>query len=159
MASFEEDLEFANKILRVRTAMIDGTIFKDNAFQCVNIGDGNYEITFDHNGGVGIATIAYLENRPFVDDNCSHAGYARILFNSESDLFTVMGSGEQYRYLPTAPDDAWYFQASLVSNDRVLRGATIMKTLAATPMPGFKQFIILPIILDKILKRMDQAGI
>ena len=159
MASFEEDVEYANKILRIRTAMVDGTLFKDNAFQCINMGDGNYEITFDHNGGVGIATIAYLENRPWMDVDVSYAGYARILYIRDSDLFNVMGSHQQYQYIPTAPDEAWYFQASLIEDDIVIRGAIIMKTLAATPMPGFKQFIIMPILLDKILARMDQAGI
>lgn len=158
MASFEEDLAFANKILRIRTAMVDGTLFTDEAFKCHDLGYGRFEITFDHNGGVGISTIGYLENIEKNTDS-SYAGYARILYNSESDLYTVMGNDEEYRFLPTAPDEAWYFQASLVSNDKVLRGAIIMKTLAATPMPGFKQFIIIPIILDKIIKRMDEAGI
>ena len=158
MESFEEDFEFANKILRIRTAMVDGTLFKDTAFQSIHMGYGNYEITFDHNGGAGIATIAYLENRNTNSDS-SYAGYARIMFNNESDVYTIMGKDDEYRYLPTAPDEAWYFQASLVSDDAVLRGAIIMKTLAATPMPGFKQFIFMPMLLDKILTRMDQEGI
>lgn len=158
MASFEEDLAFANKILRIRTAAVDGTLFTDSAFKFHDLGGGRFEITFDHNGGVGISTIGYLENVEMNKDS-SYAGYARILYNSESDLYAVTGNDEEYRFLPTAPDEAWYFQASLVSNDKVLRGAIIMKTLAATPMSGFKQFIFIPIILDKIIKRMDQAGI
>ena len=161
MASFEENLAYANKILRIRDAMISGNLFKDSAFSCIQMGadSGNYEITFDHNGGVGIATIAYLENRVGVEIVSSYAGHARIYYNNENDRYHVMGDDTDYQYLPTAPDESWYFQASLIYNDEILRGAIIMKTLAATPMPGFKQFIVMPMLLDKILTRMDQEGI
>lgn len=158
MASFEEHVEFANKLLRIRTAILDGTLFNDHAFQWHDLGAGNIEVTFDHNGGMGISVIAHMENRN-VEHDVSYAGYARINYNSESDVFNLMGDETDYQYLPTAPDESWYFQASLVSSDAVLRGAVIMKTLAATPQPGYKQFIIMPIILDKIIARMDQAGI
>lgn len=156
MASFEEDLKFANQILRIRTAAVDGTLFKDVAFKFHDLGGGRFEITFDHNNR--ISTIGYLENR---DDafQTSYSGYARISYNSQKDTYTVIGSEEDYRFLPTAPDEAWYFQESLIYNDEILRGAIIMKTLAATPMPGFKQFIVMPMLLDKILTRMDQEGI
>lgn len=158
MASFEEHLEFANKILRIRTAILDGTLFNDHAFQWHDLGAGNIEVTFDHNGGVGVSTIAHLENRN-VEHDISYAGYARINYNRESTAFYIMGDETEYQYLPTAPDEAWYFQASLVCSDAVLRGATIIKTLAATPQPGYNQFIVMTITLDKVIKRMDEAGI
>lgn len=154
MASYEEDVEYAHKILRIRTAMIDGTLFKDHAFQCHDLGYGNYEVTFDHNGGIGVSIIGHLENRDNVHDE-SYAGYSRIVYTNGSNIFNMVGSEKEYHFLPTYPDEAWYFQASLVLNDEELRGSILIKTLAATPMPGFKQFIFMTHQLDHIIKRMD----
>lgn len=160
MTQYETYLEYANKILRIREAIVNGTLFQDHAFTRVGFPNGKYDIRFDHNGGVGITTIAHLENRVGKENDPSFAGSERIFYNSENNIYNLRGDGSDYhQYIPTAPDEEWYFQASLIYSDEVLRGDIIIKTLAAHPMPGFKQFIITPILLDKIISRMDQAGI
>lgn len=155
MASFEEDLAFANKILRIRNAIIDGTLFKDDAFVCNKMLGDNYEITFDYQGGAGVTPIAYLENREESKDNTSYTGYARMIINPASNEYTVMGDMTVYTFLPTPPDEAWHFQASLLISDAALRGAVIMKTMVTNPMDDFGQFIFMPFHLDRIIKRMD----
>lgn len=155
MASFEEDLAYANKILRIRNAIIDGTIFNDNAFVCNKMMGDNYEITFDYQGGCGVTPIAYFENRDESKDNSSYTDRARMKINQASNEYTVEGDTTIYTFLPTAPDEAWYFQASLIISDKALLGAVIMKTMVTNPMQRFGQFIFMPFHLDCIIKRMD----
>lgn len=157
--TFEEDLEYANKVLRIREALISGDILKCRGIQNfkMNKDCNEYSISLPHKKYV----FAYLEERE--DEGQTFIGSSRIIYAPATKYFNVPfqpgteSGSETYLVNDDPIDEGWYFQRQLILSDTVLKASVIVKTLNSVSMAPYKYYSLHTEHIDEILKRLDEV--
>ena len=154
MKQFEEDLEYANKILRIRSAMIDGSIVEKDGIRSFSLRPDVFEYHMEL--GSSEVVIGYLENR----DEYSRSNYVSwdaIYYDQRSQYFSGTAfsdhPGSSYYICDENMDEAWYFQKSLIMDPTVLRAAVVFNILR-TVKSKYQYFQLRTRNIETIIERL-----
>jgi|AGFS01.1.fsa_nt_gi hypothetical protein len=154
MTQYEEDLEYANKVLRIREALISGDLLKARGIQNFKMNKDCNEYTIQLGDGFN-PVFSYLEERE--DEGSTFIGSSRIIYAPHTKYFKVMYNPNTYEVSDDPIDEGWYFQRQLLLQDEVLKAAVIVKTLNSVPMAPYKYFSVHTEFIDEVLKRLDEV--
>lgn len=153
MESFEKDMEYANKILRIRSAMEDGSIVEKDGIHSFSMNSSVFEYHMEFCGEAVV--IGYLERRIQTSE---------IWVSWDAIYYDYRTTHIRYPVNPTNPsemikidddviDEAWYFQNSLVYNPDVLRAVMVVKTLHSVESK-YEYFQLKTRHIDNIIQRL-----
>lgn len=131
MASFEEDLEYANKILRVRTMMEDKTLLAHPDFLVKTVQGDVLEFLMKDDSEV-YNVIGYMYNRA-EPDAINWFGVISLNVNYLNHTINVIRSASSYPIYDYDLSEEWHFQQSLVVDPVALRGMVVIKLLHSVP--------------------------
>lgn len=163
MSLLQEHMKFANDVLRIRNAMVAGTIYDG-----LPIG-----WTFAHSNQVKSHRIRYKSDRGsriFGDINCSSydigLSLAPSFVTSKSIVYihdgkdAIMTIGREQEVPIIEYTEELYFQHSLLYSDEQLRAMVVLSVLRFNPAPNclrFKIFWYYVPILAKLLRYKDNG--
>lgn len=150
--TFEKDMEYANNILRIRTAMEDGSIVAKDGIRSFSTNPTTFEYIMEFCGEDVV--IGYLERRITRMANFVTSG--EIYYDYRSNrIHTRLADGGSLvvNVDKEVIDEAWYFQNSLVYNHDVLRALMAVKTLQSVESK-YEYFQLKTRHIDNILYRL-----
>lgn len=152
MASFEEDLAHAYKILRVRTLMEDKQLLSKPHFRAFSMRDDVFEYHMKRGHGDEVV-IGYHEKRQAAKHINYYSWDMLIYNNSKRDMMQVPGECTKYRY-QTELCEEWHFQESLLYSPEIMTAKVIFNILDSVPTE-FDYFQLKVRHLDDIIRRYE----
>lgn len=148
--TFEEDLEYAHKVLRVRTILETQSYLTNPRFRHFSAWFDVFEYHMKR-GHSDEVVIGYHEKR----QESSHVNfYARGLLiynNSKRDRVQFPSLHGTFRYQTDELCEEWHFQQSLIHKPAVLRGMVVFNILDTVPTQ-FEYFHLKAQYLDDIIR-------
>lgn len=152
MASFEEDLAYAYKVLRIRTMMEDKSLLMNQRFRTFSLRPDVYEFHMKRGYGDEIV-IGYQEKRDEV--SCANLySWDTLVVNPHNNLLQIGGLSQAYRIHDEEVSEEWHFQHSLLMPSDVLTGMMTVMLLRTVPT-DFDYFQLKVRHLDDIIMRYE----
>lgn len=150
--TFEEDLAYANKVLRIRTMMEDKTLLANPRFRTFSLHPDVYEFHMKRGYGDEIV-IGYQEKRDEV--SCSNwYSWDTLVFNPNNTFLQIGGLVKGYTIYDEPVSEEWHFQNSLLMEPDVLTGMMTVMLLRTVPTE-FDYFQLKIRHLDDIIRRSE----
>jgi|SRR6478609_3717058 len=151
--TFEEDLEYAHKVLRVRTILENQTYLSNSRFRHFSLRPDVFEYHMKRGVGDEIV-IGYHEKR----QDAKHINYYSwellIYNNSKLNRMQIPMTNKAFMYQTDELCEEWHFQQSLVHEPDVLTGMVIFNVLDSVPT-DFDYFQLKVRNLDDIIMRYE----
>lgn len=151
--TFEEDLEYAHKVLRVRTILETQSYLTNPRFRHFSLRPDVFEYHMKRGFGDEIV-IGYHEKRQDVKHINFYYWELLIYNNSKLDRMQVPYVQNSYRYKTDELCEEWHFQQSLIHKPDVLRGMVVFNILDTVPTK-FEYFQLKAQYLDDIIMRYE----
>ena len=150
--TFEEDLSYANKILRVRTLMEDKSLLMNPRFRIFSLRPDVFEFHMKRGHGDEIV-IGYQEKR---DEACCTNWYSwdTLVLNPKNNILQIGGLAKAFRIHDDELTEEWHFQNSLLLEPDVLRGMMTVMLLRTVPT-DFDYFQLKVRHVDDIIRRYE----
>lgn len=160
MTKFEEDMEFANSVLRIRNAMADKSILNTDGFNLFShIRPERPEwvsMEYSIEWGNEFEVFGYIEKQ----GRTNFVSSGTFEFNVDDNKLLYMFC-DNHGTLDLIPDtvinEEWYFQNSLLYDEDLLRALLAIYTLKANPCEycEYKTLYLRLEYFDKIIRRMS----
>lgn len=151
--TFEEDLAYANKVLRIRTMLEKKTYTSNPRFRHFSIRPDVFEYHMKRGYGDEIV-IGYHEKRQDAKHINFYSWELLIYNNSKRDRMQVPYVQPSFRYQTDELCEEWHFQQSLIHEPDVLTGIVVFNVLDSVPTE-FDYFQLKVRHLDDIIRRLE----
>lgn len=151
--TFEEDLAFANKILRVRTILENQTYLSNPRFRHFSMRPDVFEYHMKRGYGDEIV-IGYHEKRQDAKHINFYAWETLIYNNAKLNTMQVPYVHQRFKYHTDELCEEWHFQQSLICEPDVLTGMVVFNVLDSVPT-DFDYFQLKVRHLDDIIMRYE----
>lgn len=151
--TFEEDLAYANKILRVRTILEQQTYTSNPRFRHFSLRPDVFEYHMKRGYGDEIV-IGYHEKRQEAKHINFYSWETLIYNNTKLDRMQVPYVRGMNRYQVNELCEEWHFQQSLVCDPDVLTGMVVFNVLDSV-QTDFDYFQLKVRHLDDIIRRYE----
>ena len=149
--TFEEDLAYAHKVLRIRTMMEDKTLLSNNRFYTFSMRPDVFE--FHMNRFHDEIVIGYQEKRQ--DAECVNwYSWDTLVANPNNNYLQIGGLGKKFKIHDDEMSEEWHFQNSLLMEPDVLTGMVTMTLLRTVPTE-FEYFQLKVRHIDDIIQRYE----
>lgn len=150
--TFEEDLAYANKVLRIRTMMEDKTLLANPRFRTFSLRPDVYEFHMKRGYGDEIV-IGYQEKQD--EAICTNwYSWDTLVLNPNNNLLQIGGLSNAFRIHDDELTEEWHFQHSLLMPSDVLTGMMTIMLLRTVPTE-FDYFQLKVRHLDDIIMRYE----
>lgn len=150
--TFEEDLAYAHKVLRVRTMMEDKTLLSNERFSSFSMREEVFEFHMKRSP-IDVIVIGYQEKRP--DASCINwYSWDTLVANPLNNYLQIGGLGKRFKIHDDEMSEEWHFQNSLLMEPDVLTGMVTMTLLRTVPTE-FEYFQLKVRHINDIIQRYE----
>lgn len=150
--TFEEDLAYAYKVLRIRTMMEDKSLLMNPRFRTFSLRPDVFEFHMKR-GPEDEIVIGYQEKRD--EANCTNwYSWDTLVFNPNNTFLQIGGLAKGFTIHDDEVSEEWHFQNSLLVDSDVLTGMMTVMLLRTVPTE-FDYFQLKVRHIDDIIQRYE----